>query len=483
MSPTSPPRWPASTSRAPTAARCWRRFATTSISRPRVFPTWACARATSRHPHALPSRRLRRRARLRAARATEPGRGALGRAHGGRQGARHPPSPSKAQRLLRLEKGHIIIGQDTDGLTTPHEADMAWALARKKPFHVGIRSVRMHAAKGLTRKLVGFEMPGVGVEQPKECHLVIRGSRDHRAHHLDRLLAQPRQDHRPRLRGTRSERARHPHRDQGGRRAHGERHGGEAPVLRPRRRAAGALSVTTPAEQTRRSPLLPRAGGARRALRGRERLRDRAGLRAGRRRRGGRGAIAGPRRSHAPPAHRLQGLEHRSLAQRRRRRDGRGEQPGLRPGRRHAHRPARARRSPGAGRAHRRRRPGRNAGRGLEHGGGRRLLPRRPRRDELLAGAHRRARARHARQGLRRRPQATGVRARRYRADQRRPPQRHRDPGRHRRGAGLRPRSPTWPRRSTSGVRCSMRSRSTTAPRSGSAPSALLLDPDDPASS
>ena len=92
-----------------------------------------------------------------------------GREHGIR------PFGVEAQRLLRLEKGHIIIGQDTDGLTTPHEADMAWALAKKKPFHVGIRSVRMQAAKGLTRKLVGFEMPGVGVEQPKECHLVIRG--------------------------------------------------------------------------------------------------------------------------------------------------------------------------------------------------------------------------------------------------------------------------------------------------------------------
>ena len=91
-----------------------------------------------------------------------------GKAHGIR------PFGVEAQRLLRLEKGHIIIGQDTDGLTTPHEADMAWALARKKPFHIGIRSVRMQAAKGLSRKLVGFEMPGVGVEQPKECHLVIR---------------------------------------------------------------------------------------------------------------------------------------------------------------------------------------------------------------------------------------------------------------------------------------------------------------------
>src|SRR5690606_23534481 len=30
----------------------------------------------------------------------------------------------EAQRVLRLEKGHIIVGQDTDGLTNPFEAGM-----------------------------------------------------------------------------------------------------------------------------------------------------------------------------------------------------------------------------------------------------------------------------------------------------------------------------------------------------------------------
>ena len=32
------------------------------------------------------------------------------------------PFGVEAQRLLRLEKGHMIVGQDTDGLTTPLEA-------------------------------------------------------------------------------------------------------------------------------------------------------------------------------------------------------------------------------------------------------------------------------------------------------------------------------------------------------------------------
>ena len=42
------------------------------------------------------------------------------------------PFGVEAQRVLRLEKGHIIIGQDTDGLTHPYEADMAWAIAKSK---------------------------------------------------------------------------------------------------------------------------------------------------------------------------------------------------------------------------------------------------------------------------------------------------------------------------------------------------------------
>ncbi len=85
------------------------------------------------------------------------------------------PFGVEAQRLLRLEKGHIIIGQDTDGLTHPYEADMAWAIARKKPYFVGMRSVAIQRDRPLTRKLVGFTVPGgAGAPVPKECHLVIR---------------------------------------------------------------------------------------------------------------------------------------------------------------------------------------------------------------------------------------------------------------------------------------------------------------------
>jgi sarcosine oxidase subunit alpha len=94
---------------------------------------------------------------------------AAGQSHGMR------PFGVEAQRLLRLEKGHIIVSQDTDGLTTPHEADMAWAIAGKKPFYVGMRSVSVQAERRLTRRLVGFEITDRAAPQPKECHLVIRG--------------------------------------------------------------------------------------------------------------------------------------------------------------------------------------------------------------------------------------------------------------------------------------------------------------------
>jgi sarcosine oxidase subunit alpha len=84
------------------------------------------------------------------------------------------PFGVEAQRLLRLEKGHVIVGQDTDGLTGPDEAGLAWALKMDKPFFVGQRSVESLRRRGPRQMLVGFVLaPDVPVA-PKECHLVIR---------------------------------------------------------------------------------------------------------------------------------------------------------------------------------------------------------------------------------------------------------------------------------------------------------------------
>jgi sarcosine oxidase subunit alpha len=79
----------------------------------------------------------------------------------------------EAQRLLRLEKGHIIIGQDTDGLTNPFEIGADWALALDKPFFVGQRSLRVLSRREQRQKLVGFRLDDSNGPRPLECHLVI----------------------------------------------------------------------------------------------------------------------------------------------------------------------------------------------------------------------------------------------------------------------------------------------------------------------
>ena len=84
------------------------------------------------------------------------------------------PFGVETQRLLRLEKGHVIIGQDTDGMTHPAEIDMQWAIGRKKPFFVGKRSIEILEAQPLKRKLVGFTLPK-GSPRPLEGHLVLDG--------------------------------------------------------------------------------------------------------------------------------------------------------------------------------------------------------------------------------------------------------------------------------------------------------------------
>ncbi len=85
------------------------------------------------------------------------------------------PFGVECQRLLRLEKGHIIIGQDTDGLTTPFEAAVEWAVKMDKAFFVGQRSLRIVQKKRRRQTLAGFTLvPPADAMAPKESHLVIR---------------------------------------------------------------------------------------------------------------------------------------------------------------------------------------------------------------------------------------------------------------------------------------------------------------------
>lgn len=87
------------------------------------------------------------------------------------------PFGVEAQRLLRLEKGHIIIGQDTDAMSNPLEVQMGWAISRKKPFFVGSRTIVELEKKEPVRALVGFVIEDPEAPLPRESHLVLNGEK------------------------------------------------------------------------------------------------------------------------------------------------------------------------------------------------------------------------------------------------------------------------------------------------------------------
>jgi sarcosine oxidase, subunit alpha len=67
------------------------------------------------------------------------------------------PFGVEAQRILRLEKAHFIVGQDTDALTDPISADAAWAVQLDKDCDfLGKRALTRIAADGPKQRLVGF---------------------------------------------------------------------------------------------------------------------------------------------------------------------------------------------------------------------------------------------------------------------------------------------------------------------------------------
>ena len=65
---------------------------------------------------------------------------------------------TEAMHVMRAEKGYIIVGQDTDGTVTPHDAGLSWAVAKSKPDFVGKRGLQRPdlTAPG-RRQLVGLK--------------------------------------------------------------------------------------------------------------------------------------------------------------------------------------------------------------------------------------------------------------------------------------------------------------------------------------
>jgi sarcosine oxidase subunit alpha len=80
----------------------------------------------------------------------------------------------EAQRILRLEKGHFIVGQDTDGLTRGFSAGLEWAIKLDKDDFAGKPELTWQLADGSGPRLVGLQPVDPSVV-PEEASLIMEG--------------------------------------------------------------------------------------------------------------------------------------------------------------------------------------------------------------------------------------------------------------------------------------------------------------------
>ena len=88
------------------------------------------------------------------------------------------PFGVEAQRILRLEKGHLIVGQDTDGLTRGFSAGLDWAIKLDKADFLGKPELAWQhdVENGSGSRLVGLQ-PEDGSLVPPEASQIVDGPR------------------------------------------------------------------------------------------------------------------------------------------------------------------------------------------------------------------------------------------------------------------------------------------------------------------
>ncbi len=103
------------------------------------------------------------------------------------------PFGLEPQRILRLEKQHIIVGQDTDSESNVLEAGMSWIAKLDKDDFVGKWALEHVQERGFRERLVGFEMVNGAV--PAEGGQVVVDGRPRgrvtsarRSSQLDRVI-------------------------------------------------------------------------------------------------------------------------------------------------------------------------------------------------------------------------------------------------------------------------------------------------------
>ena len=83
------------------------------------------------------------------------------------------PYGTETMHVLRAEKGFIIVGQDTDGTVTPHDAGMSWIVSKKKKDFVGKRSLARPDLMAKGRKhLVGLMTTDSKIVLEEGAHIV-----------------------------------------------------------------------------------------------------------------------------------------------------------------------------------------------------------------------------------------------------------------------------------------------------------------------
>jgi sarcosine oxidase, subunit alpha len=86
------------------------------------------------------------------------------------------PFGLEPQRVLRLEKMHILVGQDTDSESNALEANMPWIVKFDKDDFVGKWALEHVRSRGPREQLVGFEMEN-GRVPPEGGQVVIKERR------------------------------------------------------------------------------------------------------------------------------------------------------------------------------------------------------------------------------------------------------------------------------------------------------------------
>jgi sarcosine oxidase subunit alpha len=82
------------------------------------------------------------------------------------------PFGLEAQRILRLEKGHFIVGQDTDGVTQALSAGLDWLVKLDKEDFAGKPELAWQAARDGEARLVGLQPDDPELVPPEASQIV-----------------------------------------------------------------------------------------------------------------------------------------------------------------------------------------------------------------------------------------------------------------------------------------------------------------------